>query len=71
MPVAAEAVGQVTEYIRDGRTGMLCASGDVAGLVNGAVNLFGTDMEKREQLTAAAQADMREIGSDGRSWLGF
>jgi len=57
VPVVAEAVGQVTEYIRDGRTGMLCASGDVAGLVNGAVALL-TDQKMRELWGTAAQEDV-------------
>jgi len=59
VPVAAEAVGQVTEYVRDGRTGVLCASGDMVGLVTTAVNLLN-DMEKREQLAAAARQDVRD-----------
>jgi len=57
VPVAAEAVGQVTEYVRDGRTGVLCASGDVAGLVNGAVTLL-TDRKMRAVWGAAAQEDV-------------
>ena len=40
VPVAAEAVGQVTEYVRDGRTGVLVASGDVTGLIWGMVGLL-------------------------------
>ena len=57
VPVAAEAVGQVTEYVRDGRTGVLCASGDVAGLVNGAVTLL-TDQKMRELWGTAAREDV-------------
>ena len=59
VPVVAEAVGQVTEYIRDGRTGALTASGDVAGLVAAAVALLA-DAEKRLNWGAAAREDARE-----------
>ena len=57
VPVVAEAVGQVAEYVRDGRTGTLCASGDVAGLVAAAVALLG-DGAGRDRQAAATQADM-------------
>ena len=57
VPVVAEAVGQVAEYVRDGRTGTLCASGDEAGLVAAAVALLG-DGARRDRQAAAAQADM-------------
>mgnify|MGYP003620202028 FL=1 len=40
VPVAAEAVGQVAEYVRDGHTGVVVKSGDVAGLVRGTVDLL-------------------------------
>ena len=40
VPVAAEGVGQVTEYVRDRQTGVVCASGDVAGLVAATVGLL-------------------------------
>ena len=65
VPVVAEAVGQVTEYVRDGRTGALCATGDVAGLVAATVALLGEAGEQRrkgagEMKREAAQADMRE-----------
>ncbi len=57
VPVVAEAVGQVTEYVRDGRTGVLCASGDVAGLVDGAVGLL-IDRKMRELWGTAAHGDV-------------
>ncbi len=57
VPVAAEAVGQVTEYVRDGRTGLLCASGDVAELVNAAAILL-TDRELRTSRGVAAREDI-------------
>lgn len=59
VPVVAEAVGQVNEYVRDGRTGVLCASGDVAGLIEAAVNLL-LDEGRRERLVAAARQDMED-----------
>jgi glycosyltransferase involved in cell wall biosynthesis len=40
VPVVAEAVGQVTEYVRDGRTGALRETGDVGGLIEAAVALL-------------------------------
>ena len=40
VPVVAEAVGQVPEYVRDGRTGVLCVTGDVAGMVAAVVALI-------------------------------
>ena len=57
VPVVAEGVGQVTEYVRDGRTGAVCATADVAGLVGASVALLRAgEQEQRE----AARADMRE-----------
>ena len=40
VPVVAEAVGQVGEYVRDGRTGALCVTGDVGGMVAAVVALI-------------------------------
>ena len=57
VPVVAEVVGQVTEYVRDGRTGVLCASGDVAGLVNAATILL-KDRELRTSQGVAAREDI-------------
>ena len=59
VPVVAEAVGQVTEYVRDGRTGALRRTGDVAGLAAAAAELLG-DAEKRERRGAAARVDVGE-----------
>jgi len=58
VPVVAEAVGQVTEYVRDGRTGVVVTSGDVAGLVAAAARLLENPPE-RGRLGAAARADAR------------
>jgi glycosyltransferase involved in cell wall biosynthesis len=57
VPVVAERVGQVAEYVRDGETGMLRASGDVTGLVAAAVELLRTTRE-RQRLGVAARADV-------------
>lgn len=59
LPVVAEAVGQVAEYVRDGRTGALRETGDVAGLVAAAVALLGDEAE-RQRRGAAARADVLE-----------
>ena len=57
VPVVAEAVGQVAEYVRDGRTGALCATGDVTGIVNAVVALLA-EPEKRGRWGADARADI-------------
>lgn len=59
VPVVAEAVGQVNEYVRDGRAGTLRASGDVAGLVAAAVELLANGA-KRERMAETARQDARE-----------
>lgn len=59
VPVVAEAVGQVNEYVRDGRSGALRASGDVAGLVAAAVELLANGA-KRERMAETARQDARD-----------
>lgn len=59
LPVVAEGVGQVTEYIRDGRTGILRPSGDVAGVTAALVALL-QDSNRRKRLSAQAQAYIRQ-----------
>lgn len=59
VPVVGESVGQVAEYVRDGRTGALRATGDVAGLVSAAVALL-QDVEERGCRGAAARRDVLE-----------
>jgi glycosyltransferase involved in cell wall biosynthesis len=54
VPVVAEAVGQVTEYIRDGETGVLRSSGDVEGVTAALVRLFQNPPE-RQQLAIITQ----------------
>jgi glycosyltransferase involved in cell wall biosynthesis len=58
VPVVGEAVGQVSEYIQDSRTGALVASGDVTGLVVATVELL-EDAKERKRRGAAARADVR------------
>ncbi|MBP6016155.1 MAG: glycosyltransferase family 4 protein [Candidatus Promineofilum sp.] len=58
VPVVAEAVGQTPEYLRDGRTGALRETGDVAGLVAATVALLD-DPAARARMGTAAAADIR------------
>jgi glycosyltransferase involved in cell wall biosynthesis len=46
IPVVAEAVGQVPEYVLNGRTGCLRRSGAVAGLIADTVNLLQNKPER-------------------------
>ena len=59
VPVVAEAVGQVSEYVRDRQTGVLAASGDVQGLTTAATELL-TDPATRAQMGAAARVEVLE-----------
>ena len=58
VPVAAEAVGQVPEYVRHRETGLLRASGDVSGLAADLVTLL-CDGRLRRRLGAAAQSHIQ------------
>ncbi len=40
IPVVAERVGQVAEYLEHGESGLLCESGDTVGLVSGVLQLL-------------------------------
>lgn len=40
IPVVADRVGQIAEYLIQGQGGILCQPGDVAAMVDGAVNLI-------------------------------
>lgn len=55
LPVVAEAVGQVTEYVVHGRTGLLRPSGDNDGLTTDLIQLLQNPAQ-RAQFSAAAQA---------------
>jgi glycosyltransferase involved in cell wall biosynthesis len=58
VPVVAEGVGQVTEYVKDGQTGVVCPVGDVEGLGAAVVWLLQNPVE-RESLSAGARAHIR------------
>jgi glycosyltransferase involved in cell wall biosynthesis len=54
LPVVAEAVGQVPEYVVHNRTGRLRPSGDVAGLTADLIDLL-QDQEARARLGAGGR----------------
>ena len=62
VPVVGEAVGQVAEYVRDGRTGVLCATGDVSGLVRETARILQGSERAGAQGSRgeAARKDVRE-----------
>ncbi len=60
IPVVGEAVGQVPEYVVNGKTGLLRASGDVTGLIEDIVCLL-KDSEKRMLLRKTAVTITRPI----------
>ena len=57
VPVVAEAVGQVNEYVAHGRSGLLRPSGDAAGLTDDLIHLLNNPAE-RERLAAGAKERM-------------
>ena len=59
VPVVAEAVGQVREYVVNGRTGLLRESGDVVGITADLVCLL-QNREERDRLAVGAMAHMAE-----------
>ena len=59
VPVVADAVGQATEYVADGRTGRLVPPGDAAAMAAAALCLLA-DPARRKALGRAAAADVRE-----------
>jgi glycosyltransferase involved in cell wall biosynthesis len=59
VPVVAEAVGQVTEYVVNGYCGRVCPSGDVAGITADLIQLL-QNAEERARLSAGALAHMRQ-----------
>jgi glycosyltransferase involved in cell wall biosynthesis len=58
LPVVGESVGQVSEYIVQGRSGFLRPTGDVDGIVADILRLLGDDA-LRGELGAAAQAHIQ------------
>ena len=59
IPVVADAVGQNTEYIRHGETGLLVRSGDVDAMADAVVDLLH-DQEKATRLGMLAAQDVVE-----------
>ena len=59
VPVVAEAVGQVSEYVVHGRSGLLRESGDVAGITADLVRLL-RNPEERHHLAMGAMAHIAE-----------
>lgn len=64
LPVVAEAVGQVPEYVVHRETGLLRTTGDVEGLAADLLHLID-DTQLRQRLGAAAQERQRERFSWG------
>lgn len=62
LPIVAARVGQVAEYLEDGRSGWLVAPGDPGALAHGALQLLG-DRALATHLGQAAQARARDVYS--------
>jgi glycosyltransferase involved in cell wall biosynthesis len=59
VPVVAARLGQISEILRDGETGLLCPPGDLDALVKSCSTLLA-DMSLRKRLGHAAAAIVRE-----------
>ena len=59
VPVVAEAVGQVPDYVVDGRTGSLFATGDVDGITAELIRIL-QNPEKQARLSAGAKSHIAE-----------
>ena len=59
LPVVAEGVGQVVEYVREGRTGVVCESGAVAELVEATVGWLREAGEQGRREAARASVAER------------
>jgi glycosyltransferase involved in cell wall biosynthesis len=55
LPVVAEAVGQVNEYVVHGRTGLLRTSGDVAGITADLTFLLQNPAQRTQMGQAASE----------------
>jgi glycosyltransferase involved in cell wall biosynthesis len=53
LPVVAESVGQVTEYVKDEQTGLVCPSGDVESLATAVIDLLQNKSQQQQFSTAA------------------
>jgi len=72
LPVVAEDVGQVSEYVRHRKTGLLFKSGDEEALANGVITLLSDEVERAILSAAGAEhirgrfswAQMAKIATD-------
>ena len=55
LPVVGENIGQVSAYVRDGVTGLLCESGDVDGLITAVINLLQNPSTRQQYGRAARE----------------
>lgn len=62
VPIAASAVGGIPEIIRDGETGYLAASGDVAGLATAIASIIESP-ERRGAMATASISRVRDTYS--------
>lgn len=62
IPVVADRVGQIAEYIRDGETGVLCNPDDMAAMAEGVQYLL-SDQQRRLAMGTAARQMMNETYS--------
>ena len=59
VPVVAEAVGQVTEYVVNGRTGTTFPTGDISGITNELIHILQNSAQQA-QLSFGAKAHIAE-----------
>jgi glycosyltransferase involved in cell wall biosynthesis len=59
LPVVAESVGQVTEYIKHEQTGLLTPSGDIEGFSSAVINLL-QNQPLQQQFATAARIHIRQ-----------
>ena len=59
VPVVAEAVGQVTEYVVNGRAGTTFPTGDITGITQELIHIL-QNPERQAQLSAGAKAHIAE-----------
>jgi glycosyltransferase involved in cell wall biosynthesis len=63
LPIVASRVGQVAEYLEDGRSGLLAPAGDAWALAQAAAQVLG-DAELRRRLSAGARVRAALFGWD-------